>query len=624
MDKQAEIARIKAEYEARNKEIERQHRLEMAKIIGGGLLSIGSALIPGTAGLKVAGALGKTIAPMVGKKIGTEIASGLVSGGLSGAVEGFGRGLIENKNPLKTMAQDSAVGLATGGLGGLAIGKIGQNIARKSLPNNPTAQKQYFDDYIDGLANKTNAMADFRGLSQGAEGLNKPITKHNFIGENAFNINKADLNTAKLMKNQGYTPDEIFDKTGWFQGVDEKWRTEIPDGEIIQNPFLKKDFDADIGTYYTTTVGDLYDAPELYKNYPQLKDKSVLIQAMPEGTSGSSWGDSITLNRDLYTIEKPEYTKAVAELEQAPEYIEFKNYKKEMFNNLDKIKFETDDDFKTYDLLLKELDNKTNDFYNNTPIGSKFKKLVWETPKSEKITQGFGDNAKKTLIHELQHQIQGLEGFARGGNNFDAKYKELAGEVEARLASHRSKLLSDERRKFKPFDFRGAYGYDVKPEEQIVKFSGQEQFARDLAENSRIQNAIDKINNNPNKPLQELVYRNGEQVGYGDYFNYDDDAIYIDYLRNITKDTPNYQKGVGSEIMDKILQNNPNKNIIWDAVDDNAEAFKQAYLKKHPELTPYVFQQGDYDLLVALAKDQGYNINDYLELLRGKSKKTGL
>jgi hypothetical protein len=164
MDKQAEIERIKAEYEARNKEIERQHRLEMAKIIGGGLLSIGSAFIPGTAGIKVAGALGKTIAPMVGKKIGTEIASGLVSGGLSGAVEGLGRGLIENKNPLKTMAQDSAVGLATGGLGGLAVGKIGQNIARKSLPNNPTTQKQYFDDYIADLSNKSKAMADYRGL----------------------------------------------------------------------------------------------------------------------------------------------------------------------------------------------------------------------------------------------------------------------------------------------------------------------------------------------------------------------------------------------------------------------------------------------------------------------------
>lgn len=153
---------------------------------------------------------------------------------------------------------------------------------------------------------------------------------------------------------------------------------------------------------------------------------------------------------------------------------------------------------------------------------------------------------------------------------------------------------------------------------------GQNIARKSLPNNPQIQNAIDKINNNPNKPLQELVYRNGEQVGYGDYFNYDDDAIYIDYLRNITKDTPNYQKGVGSEIVDKILQNNPNKNIIWDTVDDNAEAFKQAYLKKHPELTPYVFQQGDYDLLVALAKDQGYNINDYLELLREKSKKTGL
>jgi hypothetical protein len=521
MDKQAEIARIKAEYEARNKEIERQHRLEMAKIIGGGLLSIGSAFIPGTAGLKVAGALGKTIAPMVGKKIGTEIASGLVSGGLSGAVEGLGRGLIENKNPLKTMAQDSAVGLAAGGLGGYGLGKLAKGLDRANAIKTGNATN-YFNDYLQGLRKpNTKDLRDIRAynIHEKMDGIGalsdaKPITKHNFIGENAFNINKADLNTAKLMKNQGYTPDEIFDKTKWFQGVDEKWRTEIPDGEIIQNPFLKKDFDTDIGTYYTTTVGDLYDAPELYKNYPQLKDRSVLIQAMPEGTSGSSWGDSITLNRDLYTMQKPEYTKAVAELKQAPEYIEFKNYEKEMFDNLDKIKFETDDDFKTYDLLLKELDNKTNDFYNNTPIGSKFKKLVWETPKSEKTTQGFGDSAKKTLIHELQHQIQGLEGFARGGNNFDAKYKELAGEVEARLASHRMKLSPDERRKFKPFDFRGAYGYDVKPEEQIVKFSGQEQFAKDLADDTlkyrdewvKIGNKDYRVLNLPKKDYGKILH----------------------------------------------------------------------------------------------------------------------
>jgi hypothetical protein len=460
MDKQAEIARIKAEYEARNKEIERQHRQEMAKIIGGGLLSIGSAFIPGTAGLKVAGALGKTIAPMVGKKIGTEIASGLVSGGLSGAVEGLGRGLIENKNPLKTMAQDSAVGLATGGLGGLAVGKIGQNIARKSLPNNPTTQKQYFDDYIADLSNKSKAMADYRGLSQGARGLGNGVTMYD--SANPRHRLQADL----INK---YNPKPENSSMTWIENAD-----------------------------------------DIYNFEDTLKD--------------SDWADYIGDDFD------PSYS---------------------------------------WDMAQEAIKNGQIEVYSSHPID----KGIFVSPSRMEA-----------------------ESYAGTGEVFSKKVP-----------------LEDV-----------AWIDPTQGQYAPTNLTFKEQFAKDLAENSRIQNAIDKINNNPNKPLQELIYRNGEQVGYGDYFNYDDDAIYIDYLRNITKDTPNYQKGVGSEIVDKILQNNPNKNIIWDTVDDNAEAFKQAYLKKHPELTPYVFQQGDYDQLVALAKDQGYNIKDYLELLRGKSKKTGL
>jgi hypothetical protein len=448
----------------------------MAKIIGGGLLSIGSAFIPGTAGLKVSGALGKTIAPMVGKKIGTEIASGLVSGGLSGAVEGLGRGLIENKNPLKTMAQDSAVGLATGGLGGLAVGKIGQNIARKNLYDNPQAQAQYIKDYVDGLIGDPNT---------------KPFMQFPLGTKLPYDIEVNKFRSAKF-------------------GADPKSKVTLYDSA---NP--RHRLQADLINKYNpkpenSSMTWIENADDIYNFEDTLKD--------------SDWADYIGDDFD------PSYS---------------------------------------WDMAQEAIKNGQIEVYSSHPID----KGIFVSPSRMEA-----------------------ESYAGTGEVFSKKVP-----------------LEDV-----------AWIDPTQGQYAPTNLTFKEQFARDLAENSRIQNAIDKINNNPNKPLQELVYRNGEQVGYGDYFNYDDDAIYIDYLRNITKDTPNYQKGVGSEIVDKILQNNPNKNIIWDTVDDNAEAFKQAYLKKHPELTPYVFQQGDYDQLVALAKDQGYNIKDYLELLRGKSKKTGL
>lgn len=140
--------------------------------------------------------------------------------------------------------------------------------------------------------------------------------------------------------------------------------------------------------------------------------------------------------------------------------------------------------------------------------------------------------------------------------------------------------------------------------------------------------------NNVNSPeIKEIkAIRNGKEAGYGNYFDYDDNAVYIDYIRNTTKNTNNIEKGVGTELVDKIIAENPNKNIIWDSVDKDAETFKQAYLNKNPELKTRVFTEGDYKTLVAQAKDFGYNnVNEFFERLRdgnkrtaGKTERTGL
>ena len=144
-------------YEARNKEIENNHRKNMAKLYGGAALQIGSAFIPGTLGLKAAGSAIKALTPYVGKKIAENVATGTISGLASGAVEGLGRGLMEGENPLKTMVSDATLGTLFGGAFGLAGGKIGKKLAEKNLQNNNIAPQKYFDDYVAGLKGDPSA-----------------------------------------------------------------------------------------------------------------------------------------------------------------------------------------------------------------------------------------------------------------------------------------------------------------------------------------------------------------------------------------------------------------------------------------------------------------------------------
>ena len=126
--KQAEIARIKAEFEARNKEIDREHRKQMAKLYGGALLEIGSAAIPVGAGLRLGGLAlkaGKPIAQQVIKNLATR---GAIEGSLSGLIGGVGRGMVEDKD-LKGIGQTALTDAGIGLVGGAGLGAIGGKIA---------------------------------------------------------------------------------------------------------------------------------------------------------------------------------------------------------------------------------------------------------------------------------------------------------------------------------------------------------------------------------------------------------------------------------------------------------------------------------------------------------------
>lgn len=69
------------------------------------------------------------------------------------------------------------------------------------------------------------------------------------------------------------------------------------------------------------------------------------------------------------------------------------------------------------------------------------------------------------LLHEVQHLIQEVEGFARGGNSTFSGYLRLAGEVEARNVCYRHTLTQEERK----YSLR-TETQDVPDAEQIIRF----------------------------------------------------------------------------------------------------------------------------------------------------------
>ena len=71
------------------------------------------------------------------------------------------------------------------------------------------------------------------------------------------------------------SPDAIKEVTGWERGKDGKWRYEIQDGRLekVEN-----------GTY---KLGDIYDAPEFYKAYPDAKNIQVSIDVRKNGRENS-------------------------------------------------------------------------------------------------------------------------------------------------------------------------------------------------------------------------------------------------------------------------------------------------------------------------------------------------
>ena len=93
-----------------------------------------------------------------------------------------------------------------------------------------------------------------------------------FAGPGAKTADLLSLNLARKMEQAGISADEIWASTGWFKGMEGKWKFEIPDNtsRFSTGPLTGGQ---------KVPVTDVLDHPALYEAYPYLR--SMKAQTMP-------------------------------------------------------------------------------------------------------------------------------------------------------------------------------------------------------------------------------------------------------------------------------------------------------------------------------------------------------
>ena len=351
-----------------------------------------------------------------------------------------------------------------------AIEKIREVLSGLATPNDgvSAAVEKHLDElteYFDEMLADTLYKAGYTNATELSEVGEK--VQFSYGGSKAKNADKMKLENAQRMLAGGVDSEIVRKETGWFKGYDGKWRFEIDDSDayLVENPKFENRNDGEGGYFKVAKLGDVFTHNALYKAYPELKDYTVVIQDTETGTEGMTFLErkQIVLSKTLFERITKEYNdyiwggkqKEIAEIEATPEYLEMDRY--------------YDDD------VIEEMDGEqwfeetelARDKFFSSDLGKRYYQLKWGDIDIRKFEPGWSDRAKMVLIHEIQHAIQHIEGFARGASpdywarkiqsGYDSKgktpgelYGGTAGEVEAQDAGNRIDMTVEQRKNTRP------------------------------------------------------------------------------------------------------------------------------------------------------------------------------
>ena len=102
-----------------------------------------------------------------------------------------------------------------------------------------------------------------------------------FAGPGAKTADLLKLNLARQMEQAGASADDILTNTGWFKGMEGKWKFEIPDNALRFST-------GPLTGGQKVPVGDVLDHPDLYAAYPFLR--GMKAQPMPPDVPSGAVG----------------------------------------------------------------------------------------------------------------------------------------------------------------------------------------------------------------------------------------------------------------------------------------------------------------------------------------------
>ena len=156
-----------------------------------------------------------------------------------------------------------------------------------------------------------NALVDAARNNRGTESK----TRYSYSGVRAKTANRSALQKAIEMRDQKESNEEIRKETGWFVGMDGKWRFEISDADIK--------FDADgklrDSEFYVKTLADYMSHEKLFEAYPDLAEVVVNFEKLEKGERGKYIRslDEIELGQSLLNDPKELLDTLVHEVQHA-------------------------------------------------------------------------------------------------------------------------------------------------------------------------------------------------------------------------------------------------------------------------------------------------------------------
>lgn len=237
--------------------------------------------------------------------------------------------------------------------------------------------------------------------------------------------------------------------TGWERGADGKWRYEMPDFKADKPITVDVDIDiSHVGPYSPykeplCKLSNLIDDKNLFAAYPSLKNIDILLVGNTafEGMY-DKLHNNIALRTNAVSIDsKYSQPSNAKEIKAALE--KFHNFWDSLTGEDKELADDAIDAYGGYtEEELKE-DSYFRELEKGNPKVAELVRLGNSIPSKKDVrfegTQvALNHEGKLTLAHEIQHAIQDIEGFGKGGSpeQMEKEFKEAQDEWKARAYAH--------------------------------------------------------------------------------------------------------------------------------------------------------------------------------------------